>query len=634
MNAKNNPALIIILVVVVGVCVSGFSGWSLYKADEKAIVNDFKKDVDERAASLYREVTINLETLHSLSVMFSGDTIPTFRQFSSEAKKILSRHHDIQALEWIPRVLHSERVLYEIRNRQDFPGFQITERESQGHMVRAKERAEYYPVYYVEPLIGNEAAFGFDLASNPTRYEALENSRDYNRPLATARIKLVQENESQKGFLAFLPLYKDELATEGINRSNFRGFVLGVFRIGDIFNNSALSEEPLGIDMELVDETNGSKNDTLHVHKSRTGVAADESFSYKKELPDFWGRKWSIIAKPTLSYTSDRRSWLPGVVFFAGIILTLILSFYILQIVKRTTIIQQTVVKRTKELSESNKKLVDTQDDLKNEQERTEELLQRQTEELEEAQLQLIQAEKMETIGTLAAGIAHEVKNPLAIIQLGVDYIAKSKKDEDITEVTKDIEEAIIRADTVIKGLLNFSASKQLNMNIVDLNPVVEESLLLVKHELMKKNIDVVVQYDENLPQVKIDQNKIEQVCINLLVNAINAMNEKGTLTIKTYSEKVEKVADYLNLSRTGQLLLGDIGVVLDIEDDGSGILEDKLDKIFDPFFTTKQSGASIGLGLTVTQNIIRLHNAILNIKNKEDGGVRASVVFRAEGGH
>ena len=634
MNTKNNPALIIILVVVVGVCVSGFSGWSLYKADEKAIINDFKKDVDARAASLYREVAINLETLHSLSVMFSGDSIPTFRQFSSEAKKILSRHNDIQALEWIPRVLHSERVLYETMNRQDFPDFQITERESQGHMVTAKERAEYYPVYYLEPIIGNEAAFGFDLASNPTRYETLENSRDYNRPLATASIKLVQENESQKGFLAFLPLYKDKLSTERISRSNFRGFVLGVFRIGDIFNNSALSEEPLGIDMVLVDETHGSKHDTLHVHKSRTGVAVDEFFSYKKELPDFLGRKWSIIAKPTLSYTSDRRSWLPGVVFFAGIILTLILSFYILQIVKRTSIIQQTVVKRTKELNDSNKKLVDTQDDLKNEQERTEKLLQKRTEELEEAQLQLIQAEKMETIGMLAAGIAHEVKNPLAIIQLGVDYIVKSKKDEDITEVTKEIEEAIVRADTVIKELLDFSASKQLNMKIVDLNPVIEESLLLVKHELMKKNIDVVVQYDENLPQVEIDQNKIEQVCINLLVNAINAMGEKGTLTIKTYSERVEKVADYFNLSRTGQLLLGDIGVVLDIEDDGTGILDDKLDKIFDPFFTTKQSGASIGLGLTVTQNIIRLHNAILNIKNKEDGGVRASVIFRAEGGH
>ncbi len=72
----------------------------------------------------------------------------------------------------------------------------------------------------------------------------------------------------------------------------------------------------------------------------------------------------------------------------------------------------------------------------------------------------------------------------------------------------------------------------------------------------------------------------------------------------------------------------------LEIDDDGSGILDDKLDKIFDPFFTTKQSGRSIGLGLTVTQNIIRLHNAILNIKNKKDGGVRASVIFKAVGGY
>jgi len=616
------------------ICVSGFSGWSVYKADQKAIINDFKKDVDERAAALYREVAINFETLHSLSVMFSGDTIPTFRHFSSEAKKILSRHHDIQALEWIPRVIHSERILYEARNRLDFPDFHITERESQGHMVIAKERAEYYPVYYIEPLIGNEAAFGFDLASNPTRYETLNNSRDYNRPLATASIKLVQENESQNGFLAFLPVYKKELSTEGKNRSNFRGFVLGVFRIGDIFNNSVLSDEPLGMDMVLVDETNGSMHDTLHVHKSRTGVAVDEDFSYKKEMPGFWGRKWSIVAKPTLSYTSNRRSWLPAVVFFTGIILTLILSFYILLIIKRTSIIQQTVVKRTKELSKSNQKLVDTQEDLKKEQERTEELLLKRTEELGEAQLQLIQSEKMEMIGTLAAGVAHEVKNPLAIIQLGIDYIAKSKKDEDITEVTRDMEEAINRADMVVKELLDFSASTQLNLKVTDLNPVVEESLLLVKHELMKKNIDVVILYDENIPQVEIDRNKIQQVCINLLVNAINSMDKEGTLTIKTYSERVGNISEYLNLSRTEQLLLGDIVVVLDIDDNGTGILKDKLDKIFDPFFTTRQSGTSIGLGLTVTQNIIRLHNAILNIKNKKDGGVSASVIFKAVGGH
>ena len=186
----------------------------------------------------------------------------------------------------------------------------------------------------------------------------------------------------------------------------------------------------------------------------------------------------------------------------------------------------------------------------------------------------------------------------------------------------------------VVKELLDFSASTQLNLKVTDLNPVVEESLLLVKHELMKKNIDVVILYDENIPQVEIDRNKIQQVCINLLVNAINSMDKEGTLTIKTYSERVGNISEYLNLSRTEQLLLGDIVVVLDIDDNGTGILKDKLDKIFDPFFTTRQSGTSIGLGLTVTQNIIRLHNAILNIKNKKDGGVSASVIFKAVGGH
>ena len=329
MIARHNSALIITLIVIAGVLLSGFSGWALYEADNKAIINSFKKDVNGRTDSLYRELIINLETLHSLSVMFSGETIPTFRQFSSEAKKILSRHDDIQALEWIPRVIHSERVLYETNNRQNFPDYQFTERESQGHMVTARKREEYYPVYYVVPSTGNEAAIGFDLASNSTRRQTLEKSRDYNRPLVTASIKLVQEHASQKGFLAFLPLYNGNPSTVADNRMNLRGFVLGVYRIGDIFNNAVLRDEPLGIDIVLVDETHDSKHDTLHVHKSRTGIPADDYFLYKKELPDIWGKKWIIIAKPTLSYVSAKRSWLSLVVFSIGIILTSRLGFYV-----------------------------------------------------------------------------------------------------------------------------------------------------------------------------------------------------------------------------------------------------------------------------------------------------------------
>ena len=357
MTIKINPNQVIVLVVIIGVILSSMSSWFLYKAEEKAILSEFHKDVDERAASLYREVAINFETLRSLAILFNGDTIPEFKQFSLEAQKILSRHSDIQALEWIPRVIHSERATYEAKLQQDFPEFEITERKEQGHMVTAEEREEYFPVYYVEPLIGNETAFGFDLASNFTRLETLEQSRDTATLYATASITLVQERAKQKGFLAFLPIYKGSSSTIAKRRDNLIGFVLGVYRLGDIFTSSALNDEELGIDIKLVDETLSSGHDILHIHKTRAEYTAHESITYRKELPEIWGRKWSLIATPTISYFAVRRDLLPLVAFVFGTIFTLFIAFYIHIISRRAVIIQSIVIEKTNELTEANKKL-------------------------------------------------------------------------------------------------------------------------------------------------------------------------------------------------------------------------------------------------------------------------------------
>lgn len=341
MEIENNPRpkIVFVTVAFLGVLISGFSGWLLYKVEEKAIIHEFHNNVNEHAASFYREVTINIEALHSLAILFSGDTVPNLKRFSSEAKKILSRHKDIQALEWIPRVIHSERAAYESKQRQEFPEFEFTERKEQGHMVSAAERQEYFPVYYVEPLIGNEVAFGFDLASNPVRLEALEKSRDTATPQITARITLVQEYAKQKGFLAFLPIYEEHSSTEEKRPENLKGFVLGVFRIGDIFNSSALSEEPPCIEMTLVDETLLSSHNILHMHKTRAECTGIENITYRKELTEIWGRKWSLIATPTLSYIALRRSMTPLVVFIAGITITAFIAIYIHMISKHTAII-------------------------------------------------------------------------------------------------------------------------------------------------------------------------------------------------------------------------------------------------------------------------------------------------------
>ncbi len=357
MDRKTHSRLIPILVLISGLLLSGFSGWFLYKIEEKAIISEFQKDVDERAASLYREVIINFETLRSLAILFASGTVPEWKQFSLEAQKILTRYLDIQALEWIPRVIHSERAAYESNQLQDFPEFAITERLEQGKMVTAKERQEYYPVYYVEPVLGNEAAIGFDLASNPTRLETLEKSRDIAMPLATASITLVQERGNQKGFLAFLPIYKGSPATVAKRRDNLMGFVLGVYRISDIFVSSAPHHGALGIEMKLVDETLKSSHDILHIHNSGAEYDVYESINYRKELPEVWGRKWSLIASPTLSYIAVRRDFLPLAIFASGIIITIFISLYIYIISRGAATIQRIVIEKTKELNEANKAL-------------------------------------------------------------------------------------------------------------------------------------------------------------------------------------------------------------------------------------------------------------------------------------
>ena len=261
--------------------------------------------------------------------------------------------------------------------------------------------------------------------------------------------------------------------------------------------------------------------------------------------------------------------------------------------------------------------------------EKIEDILEERTRELKETQLQLIQAEKLETIGTLSAGVAHEVKNPLAIIQLGVDYLLKkSQSNDDLMEVIGEMDDAIQRADTVIKQLVDFSASRDMNLKSLNINTLVDDSLLLVKHELVKAKIEVKKDLGETLPEILGDNNKLEQVFINIFMNAIQAMDPVGNLSIKTSV----KSADAVRLDVTGRFKYSNPAVVVVVEDDGPGINSEKLDAIFEPFFTTKPAGEGTGLGLTVVQNIIRLHKGSIRFENREQGGVRVTIIFESIG--
>jgi PAS domain S-box-containing protein len=261
--------------------------------------------------------------------------------------------------------------------------------------------------------------------------------------------------------------------------------------------------------------------------------------------------------------------------------------------------------------------------------------LKKSHEALKATQLQLIRAAKLESLGRLAAGVAHEVKNPLAIILTGVNYLSHHLPtyDDRTTTVFHDVKDAVKRADTIIKGMLDFSAPKELTLCPEDLNAVVERSLLLLKHEMDRAHITLVRLLGDGLPKVQLDADKIEQVFVNILMNAIQAMPRGGTLTVKTYATQYASLLTNGSSRGTDRFGSEETVVIAEADDTGIGIPEDKLPKIFDPFFTTKPTGKGTGLGLAVTKSIVELHRGMIDVNNRPGGGVRVTIAFRTGGG-
>lgn len=257
----------------------------------------------------------------------------------------------------------------------------------------------------------------------------------------------------------------------------------------------------------------------------------------------------------------------------------------------------------------------------------------KRTRELRQAQQQLIQSEKMESIGRLAAGIAHEVKNPLAIIQMGNDYLSGEVQGDEVAEsVIADIDDAVRRADTVIKGLLDFSRDKQLQLTRGSLNDVVQRALQLVAHEMRQRNIEVITALGDDVPAIDLDGNKLQQVLINLFMNAAQAMQTDGHLQVSTRIDTVSS-REQLSGDCDGHFQIGESALWLEVADNGPGIAVQDDNRVFEPFFTTKPVGEGTGLGLSVSRNIMALHQGAISLKNRPEGGAAVVLLFKLSTG-
>jgi len=258
--------------------------------------------------------------------------------------------------------------------------------------------------------------------------------------------------------------------------------------------------------------------------------------------------------------------------------------------------------------------------------------LQKTHAELKAAQKRLIEAEKAQSVARLALGVAHEVKNPLAILRMGVDFFSdQPAADENAPVVLKEMSDAVRRADNIINEMTVFSESGDLNLSPVQIASVIDAALKPFEPSLSAAKIRVEKRYAAGMPSARIDEAKIQRVFSCLIENALDAMPKGGVLKIRLGLTHIAALGVIPDLGNRSLVHSGvrRIGVIVEFDDTGTGIPPEKIGSIFDPFFTTKPTGQGTGLGLTVSRKVVELHGGTLDISNRSEGGVSARVLLK-----
>jgi signal transduction histidine kinase len=224
--------------------------------------------------------------------------------------------------------------------------------------------------------------------------------------------------------------------------------------------------------------------------------------------------------------------------------------------------------------------------------------------ELEKTQIQLLQAEKMASLGKLAAGVAHQINNPLGGITLYAklvleEYELQEEVRQDLGRILKDAQ----RCRDTVKELLEFTRQTRHLMQPHDINQAISRTLFLLENQSLFQNIEIEKKFEDCLPPVQADIQQLNHLFMNIILNAAQAMEGRGHLTLKTYLDSGKRLA------------------CIEISDTGPGIPKEVIPYIFEPFYTTKEEGKGTGLGLSLAYGIVENHGGRITARNKPDGG-------------
>ncbi len=502
-----------------------------------------------------------------------------FRKFTT---KLLSRYRGLQAVSWNPIIEAGYRLAYEQAMRvEGISGFQIKERDESGRLVRAGSRPEYVTVHFIEPLDRNQAALGFDVASDSTRRSAIERAFTTRLPAATARITLIQDDESQFGVLILDPL----LEVDQNGHEDVRGFVVGVFRLADMVRESLATHDldDLSLTMSDLSAEPGSRLLFASSPSDPTASAASDpgaTLLQQRTDVEFAGRNWELhtLAKP--SYLRSTRSLDAWLILVAGLLFTGLLGAFLL-VLNGNAVVE---ARRSTELATTNDELTRSVTALRE----AENALQLSNKELTRHN------DEMEQFIYTAS---HDLKTPLVTINgfMAVlnDEIQAGDQDQ-IADSMKRIKSAATRMGQLIEDLLQISriGRTEDETEIVDVESLVAELVDERRHQLSQRDIAFEVQ--PGLPASMADRTRLMQVFDNLIGNAVKYGCAEGPGKISIGGTVREGLSEYF------------------VRDTGPGIPPEFHDRVFRLFTRLKSDKDGTGVGLAIVKRVVEHYGGMV----------------------
>jgi len=531
----------------------------------------------EHVEALNGQLIRSMEVLYAIESLFNARQEISRSEFRAFVANALSRRREIQGLAWDPRVTVTARGQLERRAHRDgFGTFQIVEQRSDGRLVPAGERPEYFPVLFMENLTGNEPALGFDLGSEEKRRLALERARDTGRATATPPIRLVQEPDFQVGFLVLLPVYGQPATSLSERRRNLRGVAVAVYRVGDLVDASLRAATTRGLGVTVTDAESG---DVIfrRAPESPVGVTWDTTI-------DVAGRSWTLRFETSSAFAGASPLWQAWASLAAGTVITCLIAAYL-----------WSYSRRTEELAASNQ------------------ALQVEVGIRQRAEAQAETANRAKS--AFLANMSHEIRTPLNAI---VGYAEILRRRDRLDTLERDAVRTIAGSSNhllhLINEILDLSKIDAGRMEVVraefDLHALVREVVDMFQPLCETKHLTLRVDNLDAVPARAVvgDAGKLRQVLINLVGNAVK-FTDAGTVTLRL-----------MDLT-DGQLRF-------EVEDTGPGIPLELRDRIFEPF----QQGSSsaempgTGLGLSIARRHVTLMGGDLELEASAGAGSLFSV--------